>query len=591
LDLEGRPAGVATRRQRTAARHAQAFLGAVLVAFVFGLTRRAFGRGPAIVAGLAAATYRPLLLLPSLLLKPNLFLPVMLGLLLAFLAASDSKIGLRRALARWFGVGLLGGAAALLRGNALILLPLLLLAPIALERSRRGLLHSCALVFGLLVLLLPVTLRNQAVGGVFALSTSGAGTNVYGGNAVENPYGLATEFPWVRGVPEHEAEDWRREAERRTGRSLDAGEVSNFWLGELGTSIAEDPLGHGLRLWRKLRLSLGAYEVPDNHDIEWDARYLTSLALPFPGWGLWGTLGLAGFLRFVLGLVLGQRPRSGGLRSARGFAAKLLVVAFLAYLTTILLTVTSARIRLMLVPLLLPFAGWMVFQIGDLVRPGRSREEARPMLLGGSLICALLFAFVPGLPADVRGQKLDGRDMNHVRILLEGADRLDEAELLVATLVDKYPGDPRLATLEAEVRFRRAGVFLAEDPPRLEEAGMELSRAMSRLGPVAQNSEADPKDRFRARLLAGLCQLRAGSNPGAARRHLEQALTWDPSDRVARLGLANALAMMASDADMAGRGEEAASHRDGALELLRGLREERDELALELRESELQGDR
>ena len=71
---------------------------------------------------------------------------------------------------------------------------------------------------------------------MWALTTSGAGTNLYGGNNLRNPKGVATELPWVRGVPEHEAGDWRREAERRTGEELDPGEVSRYWLAETARS-------------------------------------------------------------------------------------------------------------------------------------------------------------------------------------------------------------------------------------------------------------------------------------------------------------------------------------------------------------------
>ena len=569
VDEGGRPVTVATRRHRTAARHAQAFLGVVLVWLVHAVTRRAFGARAALFAALGIACYRPLLLMPSLLLKPNLFLPVAFGVVAAILAAHE-----RDTRARWYGVGVLAGAAALLRGNALLLLPLVALAPFLLGGRRgAGVLLTLA---GVATLLVPVALRNHTVGGVLALSTSGAGTNVYGGNAPENPYGIATEFPFVRGIPEHEAEDWRREAERRSGRSLDAGEVSRFWLGALGQSVADDPGGHALRLWRKLRLSLGAFEVPDNHDLRWDARYLTSLRVPLPGWQVWGTLGLAG-------LLLTARS---ALRARRwSVPAAVVAVAFVAYLVTIVLTVTSGRIRLMLVPLLVPFAAAFV---DGLLQRGAS--EARPTRSSAALalVIAAVVVWTPVLPSEVVAEKLDGRDFNHVRVLLEDPDGLEEAGELALALAAKYPADPRVATLEAEVRFRRAGVALGRGADGRAEAESELRAAMVRLGPVATDESIAPKERFRARLLAGLCQLRAGGNPSAARRHLEVALDWDPTDRVGRLGLANALALEAESGARSGLDPGAVRARlEAARELVRGLRSEGDEPALADREREL----
>ena len=41
--------------------------------------------------------------------------------------------------------------------------------------------------------------------------------NLYGGNNAQNPYGIATEFDWVRGIPEYESADWRREGVRMVG--------------------------------------------------------------------------------------------------------------------------------------------------------------------------------------------------------------------------------------------------------------------------------------------------------------------------------------------------------------------------------------
>ena len=522
--------------------------------------------------------YGPLLWLPCLLLKPNLFLPVGMALLgtAGWAARAQEARPGRLVLLRWLAVGALAGAAALLRGNALLALPLVVLLPVATGRGRiapgRRLLQVLSVAGGVALLLLPVALRNQAVGGVFALSTSGAGTNVYGGNAPENPYGIATEFPWVRGIPEHEAEDWRREAERRAGRSLDAGEVSRFWLGELGRSLREDPGGHALRLWRKLRLALGAYEVPDNHDLAWDRRYLASLRVPWPGFRLVGHLGLAGLLLFLVT----RREDEPAVAEPR--LAWILAGAFAVYLATIVATVMSGRIRLMLVPLLLPFAGWYVARLVELLRT-RRRPEAETAVA----VLTLLFVHTSALPGWMREEKLDGRDLNHVVVLLSGGEDLDEAERRTAELVDRHPRDPRVATLEAEVLFRRAGLHLAADPPEREAAAAALQRALGRLAPVARGHDVTPKDRFRARLLAGLCQLRAGGNPGAARRHLESALAWDPTDRVGRLALANALALEAESGDPGERRQRLRA----ALALVRSLRAEDDEPALAARERQL----
>src|SRR5262249_33661895 len=158
---------------------------------------------------------------------------------------------------------------------------------------------------------------------------------------------------FVRGIPEHEAGDWRREAERRVGHPLGPAAVSAFWAGEALRSFREHPVAHLGILWRKLRLSLGRYEVPDDHALDWDARYVAVARGPFPGFGLVGALGIAGILLCAL------RGRAGtGFAPEDPGAALVLALLFLLYLATIVLTVTSDRARLPLVPLLVPFAAW-----------------------------------------------------------------------------------------------------------------------------------------------------------------------------------------------------------------------------------------
>src|SRR5262249_1704281 len=155
-------------------------------------------------------------------------------------------------------------------------------------------------------------------------------------------------------IPEHEAGDWRREAERRAGRALSAAEVSSYWRDETLRSLREHPHEHLAILWNKLRLSLGRYEVPDDHCLTWDARYVGLARGPWPGFGIVGTLGVAGLVLLAISRPRGRDP--GG--------ALELALLFLAYLGTVVLTVTSDRARLPLVPLLLPFAAWTVVAAG-----------------------------------------------------------------------------------------------------------------------------------------------------------------------------------------------------------------------------------
>jgi len=564
-------AGVPSARQRTAARHAQAFLGAVLVLLVAALARRAFGPLAGALAAFMTALYRPLLLFPSLLLKPNLFLPVLAALALALARAPAPEPGRRPAWRAWAVAGVLAGTGALLRGNVLVLLPFLALVPLVLGfragARRAGLACAVALLVGAALPIAPVTWRNHHVAGVFVPVTTGAGTNVYAGNNPANPLGRAAEVDWVRGIPEHELADWTHEAERRTGRAMEASEVSSFWLRETLASIARAPLLHLSILWSKLRLTLGSYEVPDNHDLSWDARYLGLLRLPWPGFGVLGWLGLAGALGFALRAFAARDPRTAG---TLGWVLVL-------YAATIVLTVTSMRTRLALVPLLLPFGAGLAARVVDRgVRPARALAG---LALAGALV------WVPVIPAAQREADRDKRDYNLAVYLLETPGREAEARAIAERLAREHPRSSVVVLLRSQLAYQEGAAVLRDagsDATARAEAARSLDTTLADLRAVVEDPGVGPRDRFRARSLAGLIQLELHAW-GPASRHLERALEFDPADRTLRLALANALYAAA----LQEAPDEAARNRLlRAEELLEGLSREQpsDELRLLLSE-------
>lgn len=492
--------------ERAVARFVQSLLGALAAVFVALCARDLFGRAAGIGAGVAFALLAPAIMFPAYLLKPNLVVPLVSFLMWFALGAN------REGVATWLVLGIGCGLGALLRGNLLILLPLLTLTVLFVERRAKPV---ALYVGGFLLVLVPVALRNYVVGDVFALTTSGAGTNLYGGNNADNPYGIAREFDWVRGIPEHEADDWRHEAERRSGRELDAGEVSRFWVGELLASAAEDPALHLGILWNKLRATLSDYEVPDNHDLAWDARYVSLLRAPLPNWALFGPFIIAGVL---VSLLWPGTKRE-----------RLLALFFLAYLATIVLTVTSMRVRLTLVPLGLPLAAGLCLRIRADLRSWRIAQSLGALLLG--------FVFVHAIgPFDAaeRERRLDVRDYNLATQLLEEGRDLSVARELAAALRERHPGSARTMSLWAELEARE-GLLLIEKVMTRAEGQDKIRRSLATLRVLAENEMLASKERFRARRLAAWIQLTLGNGQAAANQ-FEAALLFDREDAELWLG-------------------------------------------------------
>lgn len=501
----------------------QCLLGALTVLLLWGITEQLFSRRAAWLAAAALCVYPPALLLPSLFLKPNLFLPIFGLFLWGILRAEIPH-------RRWVGIGMLGGLGALLRGNLLILLPLFLLWPLGrarLERLpwRRAVGASALFALGVALVLGPVFVRNHVVGGQFALTTSGAGTNVYGGNNAENPYGVATEFPWVRGIPRYEAGDWRREAERRLGRELNGSESSSYWLGQVVESLKADPGLHVSILWNKLRLALNDYEVPDNHHLGWDARYVPLLRLPWPGFGLLGGIALGGLLLALVRRDLGE---------GRGQLA----LAFVLYLGTIVVTVMSMRARLPLTVTLFPFFGYGCTRLAGAWKRGEGWTTTALLGLG------VLLTSIPVFSPDEVEQDLAERDYNLAVSWLVEEERLLDVAALAEDLAQRFPNSSRLQTLLADTEWRQGRVDRKEG--REEEGRARIRAALARLKPIPADPQVSPRERSRAYRLAAYIQGDLGRWE-VAERFFRLAREFAPQDPELLLAHAQALLALAED--------------------------------------------
>jgi tetratricopeptide (TPR) repeat protein len=313
-------------------------------------------------AGLAAL-YGPFLFYDVQLLKESFAVTVTCFLLWALAAR------------RWLAAGVLLGVLALLRENALLLVPFLL--PLAWRRERRvaGLLHGGGmLVAGLALALAPVALRNGLVGGDFLPTTSQGGVNFWIGN---NPEADGTYQPIVPGkqIPALERQEPVRVAEQELSRPLTPAEVSSHWLGKALGWAAGNP-GAFLRLQlRKLGMFWSWYEWPDAVDYYWVQGLSPVYRLLLVEFGTVSLLALAG-----LWLV---RKRLGPFAPALLFA--------LGWMLSTVIFFLFSRYRLPVVPALLPLAAVPLVRLGEVWR-----ERRRGWRTGAAL--TVLAFLLPHLP-------------------------------------------------------------------------------------------------------------------------------------------------------------------------------------------------
>jgi 4-amino-4-deoxy-L-arabinose transferase-like glycosyltransferase len=461
---------------------------AVAVAALAALARaadRLLGPPHGLVAAALGAVYAPFVFHDVQLLKES-FAVAATCLLLAALAAA--RAGGRAAI--WLGAGAVLGVLALLRENALLLAPLLVLLALRRAERRASLVRVAAFVAGLALPLVPVAARNAALGGGFLPTTWQGGVNFWIGN---NPHADGTYRPVSPGkqVPALERAEPRRIAEAETGRSLSGAEVSRFWRDRSLRWAAREPAAFARLQLAKTRLYLSWYEWPDAVDYYWTKSISPALALPLAEFGSVSLLALAGF-------VLARR------RWRELAPVWLFEIGWAASTIVFFL---FARYRLPAVP------GLLVLAAVPLVALGRAlREKRRAVALAGALAIAAAWA-APHL-AGFR-PRTGLVEFNLGRLAQEAGDAA-AAERHYERALEAAPGDFLAAMNLGTLAARRGD---------LARGRMLLERAAA--------LEPDSDD---ARANLGAAHLAAG-DLAAARRELERALALNPAHAAARRNL------------------------------------------------------
>jgi 4-amino-4-deoxy-L-arabinose transferase-like glycosyltransferase len=345
---------------------AQALLDSVSVVLIYLTAQVLFDSRTAAIAGVLAALFRVAWFYDAILLKVPLTL--LLASLTAYLLV---RADTRRSAAAWFGAGLALGLAALTRGNYLVFVPVLLLwVVLVVPWSEMGarVRSVAALAAGLAIAIGPVAARNYFVADDFVLITSQAGQNFYIGNNRGNESGVYKAPPFVIANAAHEQKDFRTEAERRSGRSLEPSELSRFWFREAFDEIGADPAHFARHTFRKLRLFFNHYEIPDNQSFAFFAQHVTGLLqIPTPGFGVLFPLA-------VCGMWLARRKRS----------AWLLLLFFASYAASVVLFFNVSRYRIPALPAVFVFAGYAVSRAIDFAR----LRDYRAVLVPTALLAA-----------------------------------------------------------------------------------------------------------------------------------------------------------------------------------------------------------
>ena len=396
---------VITKGSLLACRLFSVLLFAGTVELVYRTALKLFSDKVALGAAACTALYGPLAFSTGFLLKEPLTVHLVAWAAFA-MAHAEGR--------RWLLPGLCFGLLALLRGNFLLLSPLVLVA------ARR---HAGWATLGLALPLSLSLAHNVAAGGQWVLTTAHGGANFWLGN---NPSSTGTyEAPdFIVARPSSELTGFKAEAERRAGHPLTHAESSRYWALE-GLRFWGAQPGDAVKLTlTKLRLLLHDYEVPDNYAFTCFRGWLApALWLAPLSWGV--LLGLA-----LLGMLHAWKQPN----------ARPLVLFSVLYGASVVAFFVFDRYRVPLAPLLCLFAALGASKLTQ------ARREA------GLVLAGLVFAWLP-TPVSSQRSWHEAQCLGSAGLQLQAdsdpsAQRwLDEATKLAP---ERWPA-------EAKARAERAG--------------------------------------------------------------------------------------------------------------------------------------
>ncbi len=449
------------------ARLIQAGLGAASCGLLFLLGRGLFNRRVGLVAGLLMAVY-PLFIYfdGELLISVLLVFLILLGFFAFYFAWKKERY--------WFVPGLVFGLGAIARPNVLLFLSGLFFWFVFQYRAqfwRRAL----PFFFGVLVPIVPVTVRNYLKSGRVVLIAWQAGTNFYIGNNRFSD-GTTAIVPGTRGSWWGGYNDVKMGAERALGKKLKGAEIDRFWF-KKGLEFWRDQPWKALRLTlRKAYLWFSGYEVSNDRDLYFFKRYtlLNFLLFKTP------------ILKFPFGVVL-PLALAGIYLTRRRWRTLLPVYIFLfTYALSFVPFFITARYRMPVVPFFLIFA---VQGVSELVRLS-ARRRAVPLSI--AVLSFIFFNlnlagtgriedpaqnyFTAGLGYYERGRLDRAEDAINRALALDSATnilslkvtllleqgRIEEAERVAEAAVRLHPDEPDAYGIAGNVRAQMGDLSGAE---------------------------------------------------------------------------------------------------------------------------------
>ncbi len=212
-----------------------------------------------------------------------------LFVLLVYLAENrnDTKL--------WFFSGLILGLVVMLRPNLILLIPFLFIGIyfLAPKDKFKRISEMLFVLLGLLLILLPFSLRNYHIEKRFSPLPVQGGLNFYIGNH-QDAKGVYTFLDGISNAPVKQIKQSVIKARKESGRELTNSEASRFWLLKGLRFIKNHPKEYIFLMIKKMFLFWNKIEVGENVDFSFYKQFLPLFSLPLFSFVLVFPLAMAG---------------------------------------------------------------------------------------------------------------------------------------------------------------------------------------------------------------------------------------------------------------------------------------------------------
>jgi 4-amino-4-deoxy-L-arabinose transferase-like glycosyltransferase len=339
-------------------RYANILLGTGSCLLIYLISKQLAGKWYALAALYCSALCKPLIFYSLVPLKTSL--SVFLFSLFVFLVLSN------RQEKRWWNriiLGILFGLLFNVRPNVLILLPILpfLICCFSYQRlqdfihlSKAGLL----IAIGIILSASPFVVRHYQLTEQLRITPLQSGFLLFANNNYSNPSPYYQPVSFASSHPEEQGIQFTIEASKRAGRKMTTAEATDFWKGEVLTTITKAPWYWLKKMTIKVVSFLSFTEIDDHYHIGFISSIVPWFAYPLMPYWLFFLLGMTG-------LTAGTIQKR-----TRATVWPLALITFL-YAVTLIIYSTGTRFQL---PLLVIFIPVSIFTIKELLFSLQNRK-------------------------------------------------------------------------------------------------------------------------------------------------------------------------------------------------------------------------